>query len=102
VDAEFRSLLIGHEVVHARELGWETLSNGQLIAAAELEGFGAMMTVDKSLQHQQNLKGRSLSVIMLDTPRVTLPHIALLVGPISLALNSLQAGSFITIRSESS
>lgn len=91
--------MAGHEVSHARDLGWERLSNGELISATESGGFTAMITVDKSLRHQQNLKGRSLSVITLDAARVTLPHIAPLVGKVFLALDNLQPGSFVTIRS---
>ena len=100
VDGQFGSLISEHEVVHARQLGWKRLSNGELIAAAEAAGFTVMITVDKSLRHQQNLRRRTISVITLDSPRVTLPHIAPLISQVSLALNNLQAGSFVTIRSE--
>lgn len=45
-------LLVGHEVHTAREMGWDDLSNGRLLAEAA-KSFGAMLTVDSSLEHQQ-------------------------------------------------
>jgi hypothetical protein len=53
------------DAVHASDLGWETLSNGMLIAAAEAEGFSILVTGDKNLQFQQNLAARALAVIVI-------------------------------------
>src|SRR5579862_394457 len=50
-----RKLLADHDVSHATELGWEGLSNGSLIAAAEREGFEILLTADRNLRYQQNL-----------------------------------------------
>jgi hypothetical protein len=53
------------DAVHASDLGWETLSNGVLIAAAEAEGFSILITGDKNLRFQQNLAARALTVIVI-------------------------------------
>ena len=50
----------------AYELGWSTLSNGELLAAAEGE-FDVLITTDRNLRYQQNLAGRRLSVLILPT-----------------------------------
>jgi hypothetical protein len=50
----------------AYELGWSTLSNGELLAAAEDE-FDVLVTTDRSLRHQQDLTGRRLSILVLPT-----------------------------------
>ncbi|WP_299788534.1 hypothetical protein [Ramlibacter sp.] len=48
-------------------MGWGTLQNGALIAAAEAEGFDVFLTTDKKLKYQQNLAGRRLAIVVLST-----------------------------------
>ncbi len=57
--------LTKREVTKSPELGWEELRNGDLLRAAEHEGFQVMVTADRNLSYQQNLKGRQLSIVIL-------------------------------------
>ena len=50
--------LVGHTVTKAKGRGWDTLSNGDLLAAAEAAGFDVFVTADKNMRYQQNLAGR--------------------------------------------
>jgi len=54
--APLRHALKGHIVVEAVERGWDQLVNGELIAAAEAEGFEILLTTDKNMRYQQNLQ----------------------------------------------
>ena len=68
-----RQLLVGHDVSTAYECGWSTLKNGELLAAADLEGFKVLVTTDKNLKYQQNLASRSIAILVLGTtswPRI--------------------------------
>jgi predicted nuclease of predicted toxin-antitoxin system len=65
VPKKLRSLLPRHEVSTSRELGWDALKNGELLAAAEANGFQVMVTGDKNLSYQQNLKDRKLALVVL-------------------------------------
>ena len=67
VNVRFGRLLPGHEVVHVLELGWDRLQNGDLIAAAEAAGFDALVTVDKNMRYQQNVTGRRIAVVVLNS-----------------------------------
>jgi len=58
--------LIGCTVEEARAHGWEELTNGALIHAAEQAGFDLMVTTDKNIRYQQNLEGRKLALIVLE------------------------------------
>src|SRR5260221_12965379 len=60
-----RQVLAEHEVKTAYEQGWSTLSNGELLRAAEEAGFDLFLTVDTNLAYQQNLQGRKLAIIVL-------------------------------------
>jgi hypothetical protein len=61
--------LQGHIVKEARAQGWDTLSNGDLLKAAEEAGFEVLLTTDTNLPHQQNLKGRKLAIVILSKNR---------------------------------
>ena len=58
--------LAGHTVEEARGPGWEELANGELIDVAEQAGFEVMVTTDKSIKHQQNLKARKIALVVLE------------------------------------
>jgi len=63
-----------HVVSTAHELGWSTLTNGDLLSAAEDQNFEVFITTDKNLQYQQNLKSRKISIIVLSAtswPRIS-------------------------------
>jgi hypothetical protein len=54
-----------HTVVEAMARGWDQLSNGELLNAAEEAGFDVLLTTDKNIRYQQNLKGRRLAIVVL-------------------------------------
>jgi len=47
-------------------MGWSTLSNGELLTAAE-DLFDLLITTDQNLRYQQDLTGRRLAIIILPT-----------------------------------
>ena len=64
--------LQGHTVKEARAQGWDTLSNGDLLNAAEKAGFEVLLATDTNLPHQQNLQGRKLAIVILSRNRWSL------------------------------
>jgi len=72
-----RKALPEHVVKTAYEQGWSTLLNGELLSAAEKEGFQILLTTDKNLVYQQNLGGRKIAVVALSTNRWSLIQTAL-------------------------
>jgi predicted nuclease of predicted toxin-antitoxin system len=67
VPHKLRESLPEHEVRTADEMGWADLENGELLNAAEAAAFAVMVTCDKNLSYQQNLRGRKLALIVLST-----------------------------------
>jgi hypothetical protein len=57
--------LEGHTVTQAKELGWDRLVNGDLLRAAEETGFEVLLTTDKNIAAQQNLKARVIAIVVL-------------------------------------
>jgi len=66
--------LRGHTVIEALARGWDRLTNGDLLKVAEEAGFDALLTTDKNIQHQQNLKGRRLAIVVLGNPQRPAVH----------------------------
>ncbi|AIE85681.1 DUF5615 family PIN-like protein [Fimbriimonas ginsengisoli] len=97
IDHRFGRLLTGHEVVHARHLGWAELYNGDRFGAAEKAGFVVLITGDKNMRYQQNLKGRTISIITLNALFADLRGISPLVPQVLAALADLPVGAFVTI-----
>lgn len=75
VDRRFRRHLPGHEIRTTREMGWEQLQNGVLIKTAADQGFEALLTIDKNIEYEQNLKRLSLPIIILDCRSNALPSL---------------------------
>ena len=56
-----RALIVGISA----DLGWERLRNGDLLAAAERAGYELLLTTDKNLRYQQNLRDRMIAVVVI-------------------------------------
>jgi len=87
-----------HEIVTAQFNGWAELENGDLVAAAEKDGFDILMTTDKNLRCQQNLKGRRIAILVLPTNKLKI--LARIAPTIRAKLNSIQPGKFIEIEAD--
>src|SRR5260370_10090937 len=79
----------------AREQGWSTLLNGELLREAEEAGFDLLLTTDKNLVYQQNLSNRKIGVVALGKNRWSL--IQPMLQQIATAVNSAKPGSYILI-----
>ena len=57
------SVLKEHVVEEARDRGWDRLTNGDLLCAAEAAGFEILVTTDRSIRYQQNLSERVIAIV---------------------------------------
>lgn len=55
----------GHTVYTAQSKGWDTLSNGALLNAAEEAGVELLLTTDRRIRYQQNLQTRRIALVVL-------------------------------------
>jgi len=93
--APLRYALKGHVVVEAIERGWDRLLNGELIAAAEPAGFDLLLTTDKNILYQQNLKGRKIAFVVLGNQQW--PVLRHHVEKVLAAVNAATPGSYIEV-----
>ena len=96
VPAPLVPYLTGHSITEARTRGWDTLSNGDLLAEAERAGFDVFVTADKNIQYRQNLSGRKIAVVVLSTPRW--PLVRLHTAKVAAAVNAAAPGSYVEVQ----
>jgi hypothetical protein len=87
--------LRGHTVVEALARGWDRLTNGELLSAAEEAGFDVLLTTDKNIQYQQNLTGRRIAIVVLGNPQR--PAVHRCIGRVFAAVNSATPGSYTVV-----
>jgi hypothetical protein len=87
--------LSGHTVTKAKDRGWDTLTNGDLLAEAEQAGFDVLLTADKNMRYQQNLTGRRIALVVLSTPQW--PLVRLHLDIIAAAVNAATPGSYAEV-----
>ena len=88
-------VLRGHVVTKAKDRGWDTLSNGNLLADAEQAGFDLLLTADKNMRYQQNLAGRRIALIVLSTPQW--PLVRLHLESIAAVVNTATPGGYVEV-----
>ena len=67
--APLQSFLKEHSVKKTKDLGWNTLSNGDLLKVAEEAAFEVFLTTDKNIRYQQNLAKRIIAIVVLGNSR---------------------------------
>jgi hypothetical protein len=87
--------LDGHTVTQAKAKGWDRLSNGKLLQAAEEAGFDVLLTTDKNIRYQQNLKGRRIAIVVLGNPQR--PAVHRYMDRVVAAVNASTPGSYADV-----
>src|SRR5208282_2003443 len=90
--APLRLFLKDHTVRKAKDLGWDALSNGELLKAAEEAAFDLLLTTDKNIHFQQNLTKRIIAVVVLGNPQW--PVLRRYVDRVLAVVNAAQPGTY--------
>ena len=87
--------LAGHTVTKAKDAGWDRLANSALLTAAEEAGFEVLITTDKNMVTQQNLKSRAIAIVVLGNSqwRIVQRH----VRKIAAVVNAATPGSYTEV-----
>lgn len=88
---------VGHEVRTVQQQTWAGLKNGVLLTTAQAAGFQVLVTGDRNLEHQQNLAGRQLGVVVLEAPSNALEDLLPLVPEALVAMAAVQPGQLLRV-----
>jgi hypothetical protein len=92
VDWRLLRAIAGHDVKTARQMGWLTIKNGELLGLAS-RAFDVFVTVDRNLFFQQNLRAFPMAVIILQAKTNRLGDLMPLVPELLGAIEAAQPGT---------
>lgn len=93
IDWRLAREIVGHEVTTARQQGWTTIKNGELLKLATDARFDAFVTVDRNLSFQQHVSALRLAVVVLRASSNRLAELKRLVPGLLSALETAKPGT---------
>ena len=94
---DFRHSFPAHVAHTAEWAGMKGKSNGELLRAAEDEGYQVLLTSDHGIPHQQNPGGRKLAIVVLRARTNQLEDLLPLVDSVLTLLETIQPGQVVTL-----
>jgi hypothetical protein len=88
--------LPGHKIITAQARGWDKLTNGALLNAAEEAALDLLLTTDRRIRFQQNLAVRKLALVVL-TGSTKWSRVRLHFERIAAVVNAATPGSYTEI-----
>jgi hypothetical protein len=85
-----------HTVYTAQARGWDTLSNGALLNAAEEAKFDVLLTTDRRIRYQQKLEARRIALVVL-TGSTKWSRVREHADPIAVAIAAATPSSYLEI-----
>jgi hypothetical protein len=92
VDWRLGRELAVHEVKTARQMGWTTLKNGELLALSSAQ-FDVFVTVDRNLSFQQDILSFSIALVILQARSNRLADLRPLVPNLLAAIEATPPGT---------
>src|SRR5436190_8211513 len=96
VDWRLSRDLIGHDVQTARQMGWTSIENGELLVLAS-QAFDVFVTVDRNLAFQQDVAALPIPVVILQARANRLADLKPLVPRLLAAIGSVAPGTVVTV-----
>jgi predicted nuclease of predicted toxin-antitoxin system len=96
VDPRVKTLFPQHEVSTVHEMGWDELTDSELLALAQ-KSFNALLTIDKSLEFQQNLGKLRLGVIVVRVRKNQMAYYRAIQQDLSAAMERIVPGQIIHV-----
>lgn len=87
----------GYDIQSALRIGWSGKKNGELLRSMIAEGFDVLITTDRNLTYQQNIRPAGLCVVILAAGSTRLRDLIPLVPSALSALATIQPGDVIEI-----
>jgi hypothetical protein len=90
---ELRKRLPGHDAYTVQYMRWGGVKNGRLLAQAATAGFDVLVTTDKSIPHQQNIRQLPLAIVVIDAMSNDFDDLLVFLPALITALNHLKPNS---------
>lgn len=97
LDRRLKRHLEFFDVFTTHEMGWADVLNGELLKLLESMGFDVLVTADSNIKNQQNLTGRTISILILRAFDNRLGTHLEMIGEITEALSKIKAGEIAEV-----
>jgi predicted nuclease of predicted toxin-antitoxin system len=87
---------LGHECQTVRLAGFGSKKNGELLTIAEGR-WDVLLTIDRNIKYQQNMTGRSLSIVILRAKSNRMKDLLPLMSTCAQALLAIQPGQVVDV-----
>ena len=87
---------LGHQCQTVRQAGFGSKKNGELLTLAEGR-WNVLLTSDRNIKNQQNMTGRSVSILILCAKSNRMKDLVPLMPACAQALLSIQAGQVVEV-----
>lgn len=87
---------MGHECQTVRQAGYGSKKNGELLTLAEGR-WDVLLTSDRNIKHQQNMSGRSVSILILRAKSNRMRDLLPLMPACAQALLVVQPGQVVDV-----
>jgi len=94
---QLRLELLDHEVFTTTYMGWNGIKNGELLKLASGDGFSALISTDRGLEHQQNLDSLPLAIVLVPAPSNTIGSLRPWIPNLLSTLAALQSRTFVIV-----
>jgi hypothetical protein len=100
VNPRVRAAFKGHQVKTVIEMGWGGITNGRLLALAEVD-FDVFVTLDQNLEYQQNVPKMKLGLLVIKVPDNKIRFYEPIFAAMCAAAERIEAGQVVHITSPS-
>jgi predicted nuclease of predicted toxin-antitoxin system len=87
---------MGHECQTARQAGFGSKKNGELLSIAEGR-WDVLLTSDRNIRYQQNMAGRNVSIVILRAKSNRMKDLLPLMPACAQSLLTIQPGQVIDV-----
>ncbi|MCX6352998.1 MAG: hypothetical protein NTX03_14245 [Bacteroidetes bacterium] len=84
--------LVNHTVYTVANMDWVGMKNGNLMTRAIAEGFDVLLTIDKNLQFQNNMKDYKIAIVIFDSHNSKLESLLSFVPIFENQMNDFEKG----------
>jgi len=97
VTKKLKRHLTEFEIKTVVEMNWSGLKNGRLMNEAGEENFDVLLTIDKNLEHQQNMNKYEIAVVVLDVEKSKVDYLLELLPQFKEQVNDYEKGKVYLI-----
>ena len=97
VTKKLKRHLTEFEVKTVVEMNWSGMKNGNLMKVAVEENFDVLLTIDKNLEFQQNIKKYQLTIVVLDVQKSKIENLLELLPKLKEQIKDFEKGNIYLI-----